>query len=42
MCEDLDVVLANHGGAGDPQGFEGVGGFEIQTSELAATTRSRP
>ncbi len=42
MCEDLGVVLANHGGAGDPQGFEGVGGFEIQTSELAATSKVAP
>jgi predicted TIM-barrel fold metal-dependent hydrolase len=41
-CEDLDVVLANHGGAGSPQGFGGVGGFEIQTSELAALSKVSP
>ena len=36
------MVLANHGGAGDPQGFAGIGGFEIQTSELAATSKVSP
>jgi predicted TIM-barrel fold metal-dependent hydrolase len=41
-CEDLGVVLANHGGAGDPQGFAGIGGFEIQTSELAALSKVSP